>query len=196
MTLLRHQQRHITLLFDFIEERQLNDTVFNNMAQITLAQLLNHTSGVKSYTGIAGYMGNPVRSDLSTAELVKVFKDLPPDFTPGAKWAYNNSGYVLVGAVVEAISGKSWHESIDSLLLQPARISSIHYPAGDRLLKGMAQGYTVADGGRVVPAGLISMTQPHAAGARVLWVGMPPMASAERTYSRTECLMNSARTRR
>ncbi len=140
---------------------------YPNGAQITLAQLLNHTSGVKSYTGIAGYMGNPVRSDLSTAELVKVFKDLPPDFAPGAKWAYNNSGYVLVGAVVEAISGKSWHESIDSLLLQPARISSIHYPAGDRLLKGMAQGYTVADGGRVVPAGLISMTQPHAAGALV-----------------------------
>ena len=57
---------------------------YPNGAQITLAQLLNHTSGVKSYTGIAGYMGIPVRNDLSTAELVKVFKDLPSDFAPGA----------------------------------------------------------------------------------------------------------------
>lgn len=136
-------------------------------SQITLAQLLNHTSGVKSYTGIPGYMGNPVRSDLSTAELVQVFQGLPVDFAPGQKWAYNNSGYVLVGAVVEAIARKSWHETLGTLLLQPARITGVHYPAGDLLLKGMAQGYTLSAAGQVAPAGLISMTQPHAAGALV-----------------------------
>jgi len=57
---------------------------------ITLLQLLNHTSGVKSYTGIAGYMGNPVRRELTTKELVAEFKDLPLDFAPGAGWRYNN----------------------------------------------------------------------------------------------------------
>lgn len=140
---------------------------YPNGSQITLLQLLNHTSGVKSYTGIAGYMGNPVRRDLSTAELIKEFKDQPVDFAPGEKWAYNNSGYVLLGAVVEAISGKSWHQSIDELLLQPAHITSVHYQAGDKLFKGMAQGYTLNGRREVAPAGLLSMTQPHAAGALI-----------------------------
>jgi len=140
---------------------------YPNGNQITLLQLLNHTSGVKSYTGIPGYMGNPVRRDLSTAELIKEFKGLPVDFAPGEKWAYNNSGYVLLGAVVEAISGKPWYQSIDELLLQPARITSVHYQAGDILFKGMAQGYTLNDRREVAPAGFLSMTQPHAAGALI-----------------------------
>lgn len=135
--------------------------------RITLLQLLNHSSGIRSYTGIPGYMDNPIRRDLGTAELIKEFKDQPVDFQPGEKWAYNNSGYVLVGAVIEAISGKSWHQTIDELLLKPAGIASVHYPAGDRLFKGMAQGYTLNSQREVAPAGLLSMTQPHAAGALI-----------------------------
>lgn len=140
---------------------------YPNGANITLLQLLNHTSGVKSYTGIPGYMAGPIRRDLNTAELIKAFKDQPVDFAPGEKWAYNNSGYVLLGAVVEAISGKPWHESIDALLLKPAGITGVYYPAGDRLFKGMAQGYTLNGQGQVAPAGFLSMTQPHAAGALI-----------------------------
>lgn len=140
---------------------------YPNGSQITLRQLLNHTSGVKSYTSIPGYMGNPVRRDLSTAELINEFKDLPVDFAPGEKWAYNNSGYVLVGAVVEAIAGKPWYEAIDSQLLKPSGVTTVHYEASDKLFKGMARGYTVNQVGAPVPAGLVSMTQPHAAGALI-----------------------------
>lgn len=136
-------------------------------ARITLRQLLNHTSGVKSYTGIPGYMLNPIRRDLSTAELIKEFKDQPVDFQPGEQWAYNNSGYVLVGAVIEAISGKSWHQQLDDGLLKPAQITRVHFQAGDQLFKGMAQGYTLNSRREVAPAGILSMTQPHAAGALI-----------------------------
>ncbi|MDR7295551.1 CubicO group peptidase (beta-lactamase class C family) [Pelomonas aquatica] len=140
---------------------------YPNGSKITLLQLLNHTSGVKSYTGIPGYMRNQIRRDLSTAELINEFKDQPVDFAPGEKWAYNNSGYVLLGAVVEAIAGKPWHQSIDELLLKPARITSVHYQASDKLFQGMAQGYTLNGQREVAPAGLLSMTQPHAAGALI-----------------------------
>lgn len=133
---------------------------------ITLAQLLNHSSGVKSYTGIAGYMGNPVRAQLATAELVKVFKDLPPDFAPGQQYRYNNSGYVLVGAVIEAISGKPWHETLDAALLKPQQIV-VRYPGDQGLVPGMVQGYSRGGQGELAVAGSISMTQPHAAGALV-----------------------------
>jgi D-alanyl-D-alanine carboxypeptidase len=79
---------------------------YPNGAAIRLSMLLNHSGGMKSYTGIRGYMHNPIRRDLSTQELIAEFKDQPVDFAPGAAWAYNNSGYVLVGAVIEAITGK------------------------------------------------------------------------------------------
>jgi D-alanyl-D-alanine carboxypeptidase len=140
---------------------------YPNGANITLLQLLNHTSGVKSYTGIPGYMANPIRRDLTTAELIKEFKDLPVDFAPGEKWAYNNSGYVLLGAVVEAISGKNWHQTLDDVLLRPSQITTVRFEAGDQLFKGMARGYTLNGQGQVAPAGLLSMTQPHAAGALI-----------------------------
>ncbi|WAC70942.1 serine hydrolase [Roseateles sp. SL47] len=140
---------------------------YPNGDKITLRQLLNHTSGVKSYTGIPGYMGNPVRRDLSTAELINEFKNLPVDFAPGERWAYNNSGYVLVGAVVEKISGQPWYQAADQLLLQPSGITSVSYEAGDKLFKGLARGYTVNNAGEVAPASLLSMTQPHAAGALI-----------------------------
>lgn len=140
---------------------------YPNGAHITLAQLLNHTSGVKSYTGIPGYMANPIKRDLTTAELIKEFKDQPVDFAPGEKWAYNNSGYVLVGAVVEAISGKRWYQQLDDALLKPAKVGPVYFEDGDRLFKGMASGYTLNGQREVAPAMRISMTQPHAAGALI-----------------------------
>jgi D-alanyl-D-alanine carboxypeptidase len=138
---------------------------YPNGGAITLLQLLNHSSGVKSYTGIAGYMGNPVRRDLTTAQLIAEFKDQPVDFAPATQHRYNNSGYVLLGAVVEAISGKPWHEFIEQQLLQPAKVA-VAYEAPGRLLPGMVSGYTRGPQG-VAPARLLSMTQPHAAGALV-----------------------------
>mgnify|MGYP000925309823 FL=1 len=139
---------------------------YPNGAKITVRQLLDHTSGIKSYTGIAGIMDGPIRKDLSTAELIATFKDQPVDFAPGEQWAYNNSGYVLVGAVIEAASGKSWHAWLDEALLAPNGLTRTVYGANDALIAGMASGYTVHDG-RVAPAAFLSMTQPHAAGALV-----------------------------
>jgi CubicO group peptidase (beta-lactamase class C family) len=106
-------------------------------------------------------MGNRVRHDLDTAALVKVFKDQPADFAPGSAWAYNNSGYVLVGAVIEAITGKPWWQTATTLK------SPLFYPAPDRIVDGHASGYTRGNGTALAPAALISMTQPHAAGALV-----------------------------
>lgn len=140
---------------------------YPNGGKITLRELLNHTSGVKNYTEIPGYMSNPVRRDLSTDELINEFKGRPVDFAPGEQWAYDNSGYVLVGAVMEKISGQPWYQAVDNLLLKPSGIAHVSYEAGDKLFKGLARGYTVNSTGEVAPAGLLSMTQAHAAGALI-----------------------------
>lgn len=139
---------------------------YPNGAHITVQQLLNHTSGVKSYTGIPGVMAGPIRMDLSTAQLIDTFKNQPVDFAPGAQWAYNNSGYVLVGAVIEAASGQPWHAYLQQALFEPLGLKHTRWGDDHALIPGQVQGYTLSQG-RPAPANYASMSQPHAAGALV-----------------------------
>lgn len=139
---------------------------YPNGEKISVRQLLDHTSGIKSYTELPEVMGGTIRNDLTTAALIASFKDQPVSFPPGAQWAYNNSGYVLVGAVIEAVSGTSWHAYVDTALLAPLGLKHTQYGANDRLIRGMAGGYTVRDNAWA-PMAFLSMTQPHAAGALV-----------------------------
>ncbi|QSX79081.1 serine hydrolase domain-containing protein [Agrilutibacter solisilvae] len=133
---------------------------------ITVEQLLNHTSGVKSYTAIPGYMDGPIRKDLSTAQMVDVFRRQPPDFAPGTQWAYSNSGYVLVGAVIEAASGQPWHAYLQRVLFEPLGMRDTGYGHDPEFAARQVKGYTF-DGDKAVPMRPLSMTQPHAAGGLV-----------------------------
>ncbi len=140
---------------------------YPNGASITLHQLLNHTSGIRSYTDLPGYMDERVRLDRDTAGMIAVFKDEKVDFAPGEKWAYNNSGYVLVGAVIEKISGKSWHAQMEAALLEPLGLAHTRLGADRTVIAGAADGYSLGANGDVMRADPLSMTQPHAAGALV-----------------------------
>ncbi len=154
------------------DKASLNDPLFKyvphvpNSDNITLAQLLNHTSGIRSYNLVPGYMLNPCRADLTTAQLVDSFVNLPPDFTPGEDCKYSNSGFVLVGATLEAITGKPWHEAVLDMLSVVAAPRTV-YGANSLVVKGMAEGYSLGPAQQVTRAPYISMTQPHAAGSLI-----------------------------
>ena len=137
---------------------------YPNGDKITVLMLLNHTSGIKSYTGMPGYMVESIKRDLTTAQMIDVFKGQPVDFAPGEKSSYNNSGYVLVGAVIEAASGMPWHAYLDKVFFKPLGMTGTGYGADPKFVTRQVKGYTV-DGGKVVPMRTLSMTQPHAAGA-------------------------------
>ena len=139
---------------------------YPNGAHISVRQLLDHTSGVKSYTDIPGMMDGPIRKDVDTAQLIASFKDEKIDFAPGQAWAYNNSGYVLVGAVIEAASGQPWHQYLQQALFEPLGLADTGYGADPAIVARQVHGYSL-DGGKVHPAKPLSMTQPHAAGALV-----------------------------
>ena len=135
--------------------------------KITVRMLLNHTSGIKSYTDIPGVMEGPIQKTVSTAQLIDTFKNEKPDFAPGAGWKYNNSGYVLVGAVIEAASGMPWHAWLKKSFFEPLGMQHTGY--GDEavaVIPGHVMGYTLKDD-RWAVALYLSMTQPHAAGALV-----------------------------
>ncbi|WP_260483920.1 serine hydrolase domain-containing protein [Sphingomicrobium flavum] len=140
---------------------------YPNGDAITVRMLLNHSSGVKSYTGIEGWMVESNTDKLySTDELVAEFKDQPADFAPGQAFLYNNSGYILVGAVIEAATGKPWHQYVREELLLPAGIGNIHYMAAEDDTPLMVNGYTDF-GGHQILSQKIDGSVPHAAGALI-----------------------------
>jgi D-alanyl-D-alanine carboxypeptidase len=132
-------------------------------ARITVQQLLNHTSGVKSYTDIRA-ADDLVPKGTTTAQLIDSFKNAKPDFAPGAGWAYDNSGYVLVGAVIEAASGMAWHAYLQQSLLRPLGLSHTGYDEDPVLASRLVHGYVVSDGKATPAAGLSAV---HADGALV-----------------------------
>ncbi len=135
--------------------------------KVTVRMLLNHTSGIRSYTDMPGVMDGPIQKTVTTAQLIDTFKNEKPDFAPGAGWHYNNSGYVLVGAVIEAASGMPWHAYLKKSFFDPLGMKHTGY--GDEtlaMIPGHVMGYTLVDDKWAV-AKYLSMTQPHAAGALV-----------------------------
>jgi CubicO group peptidase (beta-lactamase class C family) len=137
---------------------------------ITIEHLLTHTSGIRSYTDIPGYMGNPVRADLTTAELIDVFDNEPMDFAPGDQWRYNNSGYVLLGAIIETVSGQSYETFIADNIATPLNLAHTYY-GGPKIIPHRAAGYEVDGDDNIVNAAYLSMTQPHAAGSLLSTTG-------------------------
>lgn len=136
-------------------------------ADATIAQLLNHTVGVQSYTGIAGWMvEEKTNRAYSTEQMIAEFKDVPAPSRPGEKFAYNNSGYVLVGAVIEKVTGKPWHVNVEERIARPLGLTTIRYGEYEAGMAKMAKGYTEREG-KIADAQKIHMSVPHAAGALI-----------------------------
>ena len=140
-------------------------------ADATIAHLLTHTSGIKNFTSIARWMLSDGRAKpITTEQLIAVFKDEPADFAPGTKYQYNNSGYALLGAIIEKVTGKPWHVAVEERITRPHGLRSIRYGVEESTIPEMAAGYA-KEGGKVVPASPLHMSSPHAAGSLVGSVG-------------------------
>jgi len=130
---------------------------------VTIRHLLTHTSGIKSYTGLASWAPKKTL-DLSDEELVDLFKDEPVDFAPGERFLYNNSGFYLLGMIIEAVSGESYRDYLDAHVFGPLGMSRSLYCDERPIVPGRAEGYE-QDGGELINAEYLSMNQPGAAGA-------------------------------
>ncbi len=131
--------------------------------RVTVEQLLNHTSGIKSYTSLPEWL-LMWRKDTELNELIGLFKDKPTDFAPGERWSYNNSGYVLLGAIIEKASGQSYQDFIEKNIFQRLGMAHSFYDNTARVIPRRVTGYSKGKDG-YINAPYLSMTQPHAAGA-------------------------------
>ncbi|MGH9843739.1 MAG: serine hydrolase domain-containing protein, partial [Blastocatellia bacterium] len=94
--------------------------------KITVEHLLTHTSGIVSYTGMPEWRPQ-MRKDVSLDEMIAVFKDKPMEFVPGERWNYNNSGYVLLGAVIEKASGMKYADFVEKNIFAPLGMKRSFY---------------------------------------------------------------------
>jgi D-alanyl-D-alanine carboxypeptidase len=137
-------------------------------ASATVRQLLNHTSGIQSYTSIPGWMveANTNRA-YTTDALIAEFSELPAPNAPGETYAYNNSGYVLLGAIIEMKTGMAWHEAVEARIAEPLGLETLRYGGDSASMANMASGYTLNDDGEIEASTPIHMSVPHAAGALI-----------------------------
>lgn len=131
--------------------------------KLTLTHLLTHTSGLPSFTDQPEFRTG-ARKDITLAETLAWIKDKPAHFAPGTDWLYCNTGFRLLGAVIEKVSGQSYADYVDAHIFKPADMKDSGYDRTERIVPQRVPGYS-AKGGRTVNADFVSMTQPHAAGA-------------------------------
>lgn len=129
--------------------------------KITIHHLLNHTSGIPSYTSLPGFFANRSQNKLSPVEIVKLTQDKPLEFEPGSKNSYNNTAYVLLGHIIERVTGEKYDAVLRKQIFSPLDMNDSGYDWPTPLLKKRASGYS-PDGSN---APFLDMSLPHAAGS-------------------------------
>ncbi|MCC7054136.1 MAG: serine hydrolase [Gemmatimonadaceae bacterium] len=131
--------------------------------EITLHHLLNHSSGVTSYTNLVTFRSK-TRQDLSPEEIVESVKHLPLEFTPGTQYAYSNSGYALLGMIIEKLSGVSYGEFVRKNIFDRLGMKHSYYASNFTVIPSRASGYQLYEGNVENPE-YMSPTVAYAAGA-------------------------------
>ncbi|MBV9302724.1 MAG: beta-lactamase family protein [Acidobacteriaceae bacterium] len=129
---------------------------------ITIDQLLTHTSGIPDFTDFQDYK-RIERFPITPEALVNSFKDKPLDFPPGAKFSYSNSGYAVLGLIIEQVSHRSYSVFLKEEIFTPLGMKDSGYDSNDEIIEHRASGY-VRKSGAIRNATYIDMTVPYAAG--------------------------------
>jgi CubicO group peptidase (beta-lactamase class C family) len=132
--------------------------------KVTIRHLLMHTSGVPSYTSFPQMMSRTVRLTAPLDDVIATFRDKELEFAPGEKFTYSNSGYVLLGKIIERAARQDYEAFMRENIFQPLEMNDSGYDHNTEILPRRAAGYVKTPLG-LSNAPYIDMTWPHAAGA-------------------------------
>jgi D-alanyl-D-alanine carboxypeptidase len=150
---------------------QLEDTICRYLdpcpetwASITLRHLLSHTSGVPNFTDDPDFIKQSEMLHRSLDQVITLFRDKPLDFAPGTNAKYSNSGYLLLGAIIEKVTGKRYEDVLRDQILLPLKMSDTGFDHHETILSRRAAGYS-AKSGAVVNAAYVDTSWAYSAGA-------------------------------
>ncbi|WP_299667221.1 serine hydrolase [uncultured Polaribacter sp.] len=134
--------------------------------RITIEHLLTHTSGIKDITRMKTWTAELRRKHFTPIEKINFFKNEPMDFIPGEQFKYNNSGYIILGYIIEIVSGKKYSEYIDENFFKPLEMNNSFYESTSDIVKNRAKGYQKQEG-KYKNANFLDMSNPYAAGSLI-----------------------------
>jgi D-alanyl-D-alanine carboxypeptidase len=129
---------------------------------ISVHQLLTHTSGIPNYTSSSEF-GRIKRTGATPQQMIELVADKPLDFAPGTNWSYSNTGYILLGMIIDRTSALSYNEFLKKNILDPLGMANSGYDRATDIIKERASGYQEKDG-KLENADFIDMSIPYAAG--------------------------------
>jgi CubicO group peptidase (beta-lactamase class C family) len=133
-------------------------------AAITIEHLLRHTSGIPNFTNYPEYMQEWKFHPSQPAKSLEYLRDKPLEFQPGTRMNYSNSGYLLLGLIVERASGQSYADFVRARIFAPLGMQDSGYDSNIEVLPRRAAGYSPGPAG-ITNAQYVDMTIPHGAGA-------------------------------
>lgn len=132
--------------------------------RVTVRQLLNHTSGIRNMTALGAPYWSQISRDVQPEDVIRIFQNEPFDFSPGEHYSYSNSGYFLLGVIIEKASGMKYSEYLAKNVIARAGLQHTRSCATDALIPGRARGYSHGPAG-FVNAKYFSPTQGFSVGS-------------------------------
>src|SRR6185437_16022085 len=133
-------------------------------AKVTIHNLLSHTSGIPSYTALPGFFQNVSRNPFTVDDFIKKYASGDLEFEPGTKFVYDNSGYFLLGAIIEKVTGKPYEQVLKENIFDPLGMKNSGYDHWKTIISKRATGYTQTPRG-YENASYLDMSIPFAAGS-------------------------------
>jgi CubicO group peptidase (beta-lactamase class C family) len=133
-------------------------------AKVTIHNLLSHTSGIPSYTSLPGFFQNVSRNPFTVDDFIKKYASGDLEFEPGTKFVYDNSGYFLLGAIIEKVTGKPYEQVLKENIFDPVGMKNSGYDHWNTIISKRATGYTQTPRGYET-APYLDMSIPYAAGS-------------------------------
>ena len=133
-------------------------------AKVTIHNLLSHTSGIPSYTSLPGFFQDVSRNPFKVDDFIKKYASGDLEFEPGTKFVYDNSGYFLLGAIIEKVTGKPYEQVLKENIFDPLGMKNSGYDHWGTIISQRATGYSrSARGFQTAP--YLDMSIPYAAGS-------------------------------
>jgi D-alanyl-D-alanine carboxypeptidase len=137
---------------------------------VTIGQLLNHTSGIPSYTGTGDRWRSRWGVEMPPESLLAITAKDTMWFAPGSSYRYDNTGYVLLGMLIERIAGRPWGTDMEERFFKPLGLTRTYNCLAEPIIPRRARGYERSGTGWTNTA-YLAMSQPYAAGAICSTVG-------------------------
>ncbi len=138
---------------------------------ITIQQLLTHTSGIYNYTNDEKFMENEITKPATREKMMALFQDKPLDFSPGTAWSYSNSGYSLLGYIIEAVTKKPYEEAVRKYIFTPLKMKHSGFDFTHLKSNEKAIGYFKLNDKESMPAPIVDSTVSFSAGAMYSTIG-------------------------